>query len=262
MESGQTLSEHVGITKRERNRIQRTRVFLDTAIEIVTTEGFDALTMQRLADATESAIGAVYRYFPSKGALVAEVQREAVDRIATSYTIIRDRSDREFLLQGLDERELALSRVVMFGRFFVALADTLPQELRLLQALMGEMRTIIPLEEGLRVLPSVMRLMLLAQQAIEEAEDVGVFSESAGLDRVVTFAASVNGVMRLSTLDRYDTDLFDGERLARVLALDLFRAWGADDEGLAMASSRVDAIEATGPLAPPPPGTRSGATAA
>ena len=48
------------------------------------TEGFDALTMQRLADECDAAVGAVYRYFPSKGALVAEVQREAIDRLATA----------------------------------------------------------------------------------------------------------------------------------------------------------------------------------
>ena len=52
------------------------------AAEHVAREGFDALTMQRLADQCDSAIGAVYRYFPSKGALVAEVQREAIERIS------------------------------------------------------------------------------------------------------------------------------------------------------------------------------------
>ena len=50
--------------RREQHRIDRTRQFLGTALDIVTTEGFDALTMQRLADQCDSAIGAVYRFEP------------------------------------------------------------------------------------------------------------------------------------------------------------------------------------------------------
>ena len=237
-------------TKRQRNRIERTRIFLDTAIELVVTEGFDALTMQRLADSTDSAIGAVYRYFPSKGALVAEVQRESVERITASYTLIRDRSDRTFFAGGLDDRELALARAVTFGRFFISLAETFPHEFRLLQALNGEMRTIIPLEEGLRVFPSIVRFMLMGHQVISDAEQAGVFTESDGLDRVTMFAAAVNGVLRLSTQDQYDAELFDGRRLALLLLRDLGRAWGATDEQMAKAWAAVDAVAAAGPLAP------------
>ena len=75
MESGQTLSEHVGITKRERNRIHRTRVFLDTAIDDVPTASLDAHTMHRPADAPDTAIRTRYRYFPPTAPPPAEVQR-------------------------------------------------------------------------------------------------------------------------------------------------------------------------------------------
>lgn len=240
------------VTKRQQNRIERTKIFLDTAIAIVVTEGFDALTMQRLADETDSAIGAVYRYFPSKGALVAEVQREAVERITSSYTLIRDRSDRIFFAGGLDDRELALARAVTFGRFFIALADTFPHEFRLLQALNGEMREIIPLEEGIRVFPSIVRFMLMGQQVINDAQDAGVFTPSEGLDRITTIAAAINGVLRLSTQGMYDADLFDGQRLALTLLRDLGRGWGASEEQLAAAWAAVDAVAAAGPLAPLP----------
>src|SRR6478735_9584117 len=104
------VTEAAAPGRRERNRLTRTRVFLDTAFRIVTAEGFDALTMQRLADETDAAIGAVYRYFPSKGALVAEVQREAIERLGHSYMMIRERSDQVFRADGLDDGPLALAR--------------------------------------------------------------------------------------------------------------------------------------------------------
>lgn len=236
---------------RERNRIARTRTFLANALRIVTTEGFDALTMQRLADESDAAIGAVYRYFPSKGALVAEVQKEAIERLAASYQIIRDRSDRE--LAGLDDAEVALTRLVLFGRFFCATADTFPQELRLLQMLMNEWRAVVPVEEGMRVVPSAMRLLDRMRVGIDAAVDAGAIEPGDTMARVVTWAAAVGGVLQVSRLDVYDAELFDGDRLARELSLDLLRAWGADRDALAAAVARVDALAEMGPLAPPLP---------
>ena len=43
-----------------RNRARRSAEFLDVALRIVAEEGLDALTMARLADEVDTAIGAVY----------------------------------------------------------------------------------------------------------------------------------------------------------------------------------------------------------
>ncbi len=230
----------------------RARAFLATAFRIVTEEGFDGLTMQRLADECDAAIGAVYRYFPSKGALVAEVQKEAIERLATSYEIIRDRGDREW--GELTEEELTLTRLVLFGRFFCATADTFPQELRLLYMLMNEWRVVVPIEEGMRVVPSAMRLLDRMRQGIDAAIEAGALrGDLDSMGRVVTWAAAVAGVLQVSHLSAYDAELFDGKRLARQLSYDLLDAWGADPDKMAAAITRVDQLEQQGPLAPPIP---------
>lgn len=225
-------------------------MFLTTALEIVTTEGFDALTMQRLAEECDSAIGAVYRYFPSKGALVAEVQREAIDRIGLSYALIRDRSARPWA--HLDEGELSITRLVLFSRFICATADTLPQELRLLQMLMGEWRQVVPVEEGMRVFPTAMRLLDQLRSGIDDAVAHGELQDGETMTRVITWAAAINGVMQVSRLDVFDAEMFDGDRMARQLSLDLLAAWGASAPSLRRAVANVDALGAEGPLAPRP----------
>ncbi len=230
----------------------RARAFLATAFRIVTEEGFDGLTMQRLADECDAAIGAVYRYFPSKGALVAEVQKEAIERLATSYEVIRDRGDREW--GDLGEDELTLTRLVLFGRFFCATADTFPQELRLLYMLMNEWRVVVPIEEGMRVVPSAMRLLDRMRQGIDAAVDAGSLQGDVdSMGRVVTWAAAVAGVLQVSHLEVYDAELFDGQRLAKQLSYDLLDAWGAEPEQLTAAIARVDGLAERGPLAPPIP---------
>jgi AcrR family transcriptional regulator len=236
--------------RREQNRISRTRLILDTAFTIVTQEGFDALTMQRLADQTDAAIGAVYRYFPSKSALVAEVQRAAIDRLASSYTLIRDRGERAFGVIG-DEILIATARLVLLGRWFVATADSYPQEMRLLQMLMSESRMVMSVEDGLRVVPSAMQLLDEARVAVAMATEVGALDDREDpMSRVVTWAAAIGGVLQLSRLGVYDAELFDGDRLARAATADLFVGWGAPRARVDAADELVEALRRDGPLAP------------
>jgi hypothetical protein len=168
--------------------------------------------------------------------------------------VIRARSDQHFAEIGLEGRELALARALLFGRWFITTADTHPQELRLLQMLISEWRTIVPPEEGLRVLPSAMRLLDQARECIEEAMDAGALDEREdAMSRVVSWAAAVGGVLQLTRLGLYDSELFDGDRLARSLNADLLVGWGATHEAVAEARRAVDGVAAAGSLAPPIP---------
>jgi hypothetical protein len=66
-------------------------------------------------------------------------------------------------------------------------------------------------------------------------------------------AAALNGVLQLSKLARWEADLLDGARLARVLADDLIVGWGADPEHVTAAHRAIDAIERRQALARPAP---------
>jgi AcrR family transcriptional regulator len=239
---------------RERHRIERTREFLDTALKIVTSEGFDALTMSRLAGEVDAAIGAVYRYFPSKGAILAAVQRESINHLSASLAVITTTAEDFFDEIELEPKRRALARLVLSSRFFISAADTLPEELRLLQMLVSEFRNIIPTEEVVRSVPAAMGLLFEARQTIVGAEESGVISPGDATDRALVWAAGVNGVLQMSMLDQYDADLFSGTRLARTFTNDLIRGWGADHEMLAEVSRLIDEdLGSRGPLAPPRP---------
>ena len=49
------------------------------AIELIATHGFEAMTMRQLAEKVGIQPGSVYRYFPSKGKLLAQLQVEHLD---------------------------------------------------------------------------------------------------------------------------------------------------------------------------------------
>ncbi len=254
MPSGDAIVSDVPLVKanREQHRIERTRDFLETALRIVTNEGFDALTMSRLAREVDAAIGAVYRYFPSKGALLAAVQREAIGHLSASFAVISDQAEEFFDEIELEPKRRSLARVVLSSRFFISAADTLPEQLRLLQMMVSEFRTVIPLEEGMRSVPAAMSLLFDAGNTIVGAENEGVIDPGDATDRALVWAAGVNGILQLGMLDRYDATMFSGARLARVFTRDLVCGWGADREMLEEVTHLIDVdLAARGPLAPP-----------
>jgi AcrR family transcriptional regulator len=258
----QSLSpiEVPGTGRRARNRLARHRAFLDAALRIATDEGLHRLTMQRLADELDVAIGTVYTYFPSKGALVAEVQREAVDRLTASYLLLCPAIDER--VADLDPSVASLAHLAGFARFCIQSLDTLPQEQRLLQQLMYDADQLVPTEEGARVLPVVLRLLDLARERFAVAAEVGALHEADAMDRTIVLAASLNGVLQVSKLARWDADLLDGARLARQLIDGLLAGWGADPEQLGAAHAVIDGIARRRPLARPlPTGPAPGAVA-
>ncbi|MGK2947890.1 MAG: TetR family transcriptional regulator [Acidimicrobiales bacterium] len=234
--------------RRERNRLARHHDYLQTALQVATAEGLGALTMQRLADEVDAAVGTVYTYFPSKGALVAEVQREAVERIAASYLLlvptIEDR------VADLDPAVAALAHLVGFARFSIESLDTLPQEQRLLQLLL-QADDAVPTEEGARVLPAVFRLLDLARERFDAAAATGALTPADAMDRTIVLAAALNGVLQVGRLARWDAELLDGVRLAHTLVDDLLVGFGADRAALADAHTVIDRIARRQPLARP-----------
>lgn len=248
--------------RRARRRLERHGAFVRAAKRIAFAEGLESLTMQRLGDELDCAIGTVYTYFPSKSALVAEVQREAIE--------VLDESCGRFEAALAGHTEAAtptvarLALVVGYARFWVDTFDTFPEEARLLQVLMSETtgsRQTIDDVDVSRVLPAALRLLERLSTALAAAADAGAVDPADAMERTVVLVASLNGVLLLDTVARVDPELFDGRRLARGLVVDLLRGWGADDPSLAGATERIEAMAGHGPLATRPPTTVDPATA-
>lgn len=238
--------------RREANRRAREQAYLHAAMDIVSRDGLRSLTMLRLADEVDAAVGTVYTYFPSKGALIGELQREAIERLTASYHLLRDRS--EALLATWEEPEAAaVARLAVFGNFWVATVDTFPQEAAFLHALVGESEQMVPPEEHHRVLPAAMALLGEAGAAVEVASQMGAVQVGDEMDLVVRWAAALTGALLTSNLKPVDLAAFDGSRLARLLQRDLLLGWGAAPDLVDRAERHVALLAEEGPLAPPVP---------
>lgn len=237
--------------RRARNRRERERAYLRAAMEIANRDGLNALTMARLASEVDAAVGTVYTYFPSKGALFAEMQREAIERLIASYRLTRVRSDA-LLATWEQPKAVALARLAVFGHFWIDAPETLPHEARLLHALVGEPEQMVPDEEQDRVMPVALDLLDLARSCVVDAQAVGAIGEGDAMNMVVRWAAALTGALLTGRLAPLNREAFDGTRLAQNLQRDLLAGWGADPVDLERAVGHVDELRSQGSLAPEP----------
>lgn len=220
-------------------------------MRIVARSGIPGLTMQAVADRVGCSVGTVYTHFASKGALVADLQNEAILRIASSLQLVRARSDARLEAEGTAPAARAAADLVLFGEFLIACWDAFPEESHLLFSVMAERSEVVPDADLGRVVGSTMVLLAVGREVVQTATDAGVIDDGPVTDRVLVGASALLGVLLTSHVRHLDPVAFDHRRLTRTTWSDLLRGWGMDPSVEAAARAHVAALADTGPLAPP-----------
>jgi AcrR family transcriptional regulator len=240
-------------TFRERHRQKRHQEFLETALHIVVTEGVDALTMQRVTNELNCATGSIYGYFPSKGALIAALQQEALVGLAGSLQM--SQLHLAMHLEGKDDQFTALARLVTACRFWISAEQVFPQEIALCRQLFtSPTETFYPDEdEATAAVSPAMALIGFASGLFDDAVNAGALRPGDSFDRATIVLAGVTGVLLGGGLARWDVRLREAHRMADAMLSDLIAAWGADPSALAAADAIVAELAAAGHLIPLPP---------
>ena len=210
--------------------------FLAAARAVAEQDGLDALTIKGLARRLDCAVGTMYTYFPSKGALLAALQGDAIARLAAVYDGAADRLEAR--IAELDPDGRSLARLVAFGRFVIVAERTMPEEFHLQQQLLVA-TGVADSDHVDEVVPVAFALLARPQGLIEDAVARGLLTPGVAFDRTVSWISAVNGVLCLAGIDHPGAGWFDTALLADRLTADLLVGWGADRAALDAATDLV-----------------------
>jgi AcrR family transcriptional regulator len=107
------------VDRRERERAEFREEVLAAARKIVLEEGFDGLTMRKIADAIEYAPGTIYLYFESRDAIAFELCRAGFEQFYAALAPAAAKSD-------------PLERFAELGRRYIKFGLENPETYRLL----------------------------------------------------------------------------------------------------------------------------------
>ncbi len=213
MVDGATLSP------RARRREANLSRILDEAMAMVTSEGFAALSMNKLAGACDYTPGALYRYFDSKDALYSALVDQVLAEIQQALTaaVSAEPAERPFVrLFALTHayRRFSVDHPNKFG--LIAMSMAAPQ---------------IILESAQSTDPVVSRIISLLSpiaEALATAMSSGALHEGPVQERTIVFFSAVQGILLLRKQSRVAPDLLDLDRLSTLATRTLLLGWGAD----------------------------------
>ena len=174
--------------RRAREKELRRRSILDAARAVFFEGGFQLATVDDVAARAEVSKGTVYLYFESKETILAHLLLEGleqlVDVLEDAYAAEREMSPTERL------RRLAMGYLNFF--------QTNPHYHRLIMALdRGKFQEAVPADLYEHVFARSLRGFHWVVQAIQQANDQGVFDVAEPREAAAAFWASLNGVLVL-----------------------------------------------------------------
>jgi AcrR family transcriptional regulator len=235
--------------RRTRKRAARREALLALAADLVEELGPDGLTMAALAEAADHAPSSLYTYFPSRSALLASLQQEALRVLGDVAVGALARWDAD--LVDLDESTAALTRLVAFSRLFLAAPENHPREFRLQQRLLvtegvedtADAAGVVP--HAMAVLDTPRRLLAAAVEAGALAPHDAVADPldqplDGALVRTFAWMVALNGALLVDGLGVGVPTT--GALLGREITATLLRGWGAGATVLAEATARADRL--------------------
>jgi AcrR family transcriptional regulator len=214
---------------REKRREATIERIVDTALHLLESEGFEALTIQRLAKELGYAVGALYRYFRSKDALLVAVLHRVMDRIGEDMSAGLEWVERERVAGGGSVGASAgLLPLVVVCNVYVGFAQNRRAEYGLISTLIGDPREVLATEAATPIVRSLIRLQLMLTAVIDDAVRSGALAPGDARERGVILWSAMQGVLQLRKLGRFGVAGVELDRLVPIALRTLLIGWGAD----------------------------------
>lgn len=200
----------MGVKERRERQKEATREgILAAARQIARTEGWQAVTIRRIAESIEYSPPTIYEYFAGKDAILHEVQREGFDQLADAVRRAAEQASRP------------AERLEEIGRAYWRFTQQQPE---LYQVMDGADSAGLPTEETLN---GARKVAAVVYEALEEWTQAGEIVLHDPQGAVETLWALLHGLVSVATLNRVGGGPERAERLAVQATKDLLFAWAA-----------------------------------
>jgi AcrR family transcriptional regulator len=235
----------VKVEARERRRKLILDQIVGEALEILATDGYDALTIAHLAGKLGYAVGALYRYFPSKDALFVHVQSKVLETARADLLATLARVDDGLeRARSVDAKQATLVRIFAAALAHGQLASKRPAFFALLAISVSDPRTLVSTEVGKAMLPALSALSAEFARILDEAVKAGALAAGDSLRRAVIFWGAHQGILSMRKLSRFGAAALDAEMMTFDLIAPLLVGWGADEKPLKDLYRRAEKLTA------------------
>jgi AcrR family transcriptional regulator len=223
-----------GQGKRAERRAFRREEILQTALVLVAEGGLDAVTTTELARRTGAALGALYRFFPSKAAVIAALQRQALHDLHADLVQATTTASNHAAPQG--PRVQALAALVAIADVVFGEPRAHPPRFRLIDEALSRAEVVHDAVDAAALEASLQPLLALAHERVVVFAAVDEKVRRDELERF-SFAlwAALHGVTHFIKRDRLVSANHASARVATTTVRLLLRGLGATNDEISAA---------------------------
>lgn len=224
--------------KRKVRHDKKRQSYLSEAMGLVVQDGMEGLTIARLASRMNASVGAVYRYFPSKEALLVGLQELA---IADFHGFMQRRliEVAPRLAQASPHARVLARIMIAFGSY-IEHAEVSPRPHRLVDAFLSFPEAVLSDAEARSIGERLLSPILGAFSGLlGEAVASGTIDAGDDNQRTQLAWAFVHGLDHFRKLDRINPATLHLRSLLPLARASLLRGFGAKAEHIAEADKLV-----------------------
>jgi AcrR family transcriptional regulator len=184
------------------NRSRKMREIMSVALKLACDGGMDNLTLHRLADRMDRSVAAVYRYFPSREAVISELQRVIATHIALITTDAQTRVEEWARAENKSESDIALAKILVATFAYNEFAKETPNELGLVTRYLTSPDHVLPERDAAHVFERTESSLDALADLITSAEQLGALSQGAARDRAIMLWAGLQGTINILKIVR------------------------------------------------------------
>ena len=231
--------DSVGPTDKRKVRHDKKRQsYLTEAMGLVVQDGMEGLTIARLASRMNASVGAVYRYFPSKEALIVGLQELA---IADFQSFMQRRlAEHAQRLANASVHARNLARIMIAFGSYIEHANSSPRPHRLVDAFLSFPEAVLSDNEARSIAERLSAPILSSfGTLLEEAVQAGTLDPGDQRQRTHLAWAFVHGLDHFHKLDRINPIELQLQAPLPIARGSLLRGFGARAEHIAEAERYV-----------------------
>lgn len=209
-------------------RARKMQEILGVALDLACENGLENMTLHILARRMDRSVAAVYRYFPSREAVVRELQRLVGAHLTLLTQDAAEAFERRATKQNLPQEVSLFGQILLSAQVYETYARTQPAEFDLITHYLSTAFYGLPEKDaGLVFDVTRINLEMLAGR-FEAAAQKGILHAGDAKGYAMMFWGALQGVLQVQKLERSAPDFFTSKKLPNTTLDALLIGWGAE----------------------------------
>ena len=207
-------------------------------MELIEMGGIEGLTLQRLAESLGYVTTAIYRYFESKDALIAALQRKTIGDLQVYFE--QQVAKQVAALDHTVDQTRCLAAILATAQLYLGLPSAQPRAWHLIATLLGDPRLLLSDDESRRAAPALGAFLGGIEVLFATAANEGSIRPGDARHRTLMFWAALHGALCVSKVHRIAGNLPSAHLIGLEAVRGLLISFGATTARLSAAARALE----------------------